>query len=140
APLVPRIELGKLDSRDERSCLSCHGVPGRVPPLFIEPPEPTGRIPPARLLSNYRKLQALIDPENPDRSRVLLKPLDIQDEDEGSHQGGKRFEPGDRGFEILRAWVHSEAERARSRTSADAGDASDRESSEAKEGVKRANL
>jgi hypothetical protein len=108
----PWVELHRVRAEDERSCMSCHGVPGRVPPLPIEPAEPNGAITAAKLLENYRKLQALVDPSRPERSRLLLKPLNLQDADEGAHQGGTRFtSTDDPGFAVLRAWVDAEASR-----------------------------
>ncbi len=102
-------EMNRISERDERACISCHGVPGRVPTLYLHPPDGAGHIGVTDLLTNYRKLQARVDPVNPERSLLLLKPLNVQTGREEGHQGGLRYEPEDEGFKVLRVWVEKQA-------------------------------
>ena len=102
-------EMTKVSDRDGRACISCHGVPGRVPTLYLHPPDGAGFIGAKELLSNYRKLQARVDLEDPERSLFLRKPLNVQTGQEEGHQGGLRYEPGDEGFLVLRDWVLKQA-------------------------------
>ena len=98
-------EMNRVSERDGRACISCHGVPGRVPTLYLHPPDGAGHIGPADLLANYRKLQQRVDLESPERSLLLRKPLNVQTGQEEGHQGGVRYEPEDEGFRVLRNWV-----------------------------------
>lgn len=103
-------EMNRISERDDRACISCHGVPGRVPTLYLHAPDGAGHIGAVELLANYRKLQARVDPGNPERSLLLRKPLNVQTGQEEGHQGGLRYEPEDEGFQVLRAWVVKQAE------------------------------
>lgn len=103
-------EMNKVNARDEKACISCHGVPGRVPTLYLNPPDGAGHIAAKELLANYRKLQARVDLADPERSLLLRKPLNVQTGQEEGHQGGLRYEPDDEGFQILRDWVFRQAE------------------------------
>ena len=38
-------------------------------------------------------------------SKLLRKPLNIQTGQEDGHQGGRRYNPMDRGYEVLKRWV-----------------------------------
>ena len=102
-------EMAAVSERDGRACVTCHGVPGRVPTLYLNPPDGAGYIDAPELLQNYRKLQARVDLESPERSLILRKPLNIQTGQEEGHQGGVRYEPGDAGFKVLRAWAFKQA-------------------------------
>ncbi|MCS6851461.1 MAG: hypothetical protein NZ700_09885 [Gemmataceae bacterium] len=101
-------ELNRLKREDQRSCLSCHGVPGRVPTLYLDPPDPTGYIEPAKLLANYRRLQGQIDVQNPQQSKLLRKPLNIQTGEEDGHQGGARYTADDPRYQVLVQWVRNQ--------------------------------
>ncbi|MBK9171258.1 MAG: HEAT repeat domain-containing protein [Bryobacterales bacterium] len=102
-------ELGKLSPEDNRACLSCHGIPGRVPTLYLDPPDSAGYIPPEQLLTNYRRLQQRVDLDHLERSKLLTKPLNIQSGQEDGHQGGQRYQPSDAGYEVIRKWVERQA-------------------------------
>ena len=102
-------EMTRIDSRDNRACISCHGVPGRVPTLYIDPPDAAGYIPPEALLGNYRRMQQRVDLHDVERSKFLRKPLNIQSGEEDGHQGGVRYEPDDDGYKIIREWVLDQA-------------------------------
>ncbi len=104
------VEMNKLDKRDNRACISCHGVPGRVPTLYLHPPDAAGYIAPAELLENYRRMQERVDLDDPERSLFLRKPLNIQTGQEEGHQGGLRYRQNDPGFQVIRAWVARQAE------------------------------
>ena len=103
-------EMTRIDSSDNRACISCHGVPGRVPTLYIEPPDAAGYIPPDALLGNYRRMQQRVDLHDIEKSKFLRKPLNIQSGEEDGHQGGVRYEQGDRGYQVIREWVLGQAE------------------------------
>ena len=91
-------EMNRISERDNRACISCHGVPGRVPTLYLNPPDDAGHIDAAELLENYRKLQARVDLADPERSLVLRKPLNVQTGQEEGHQGGVRLRGRGRGL------------------------------------------
>ena len=103
-------EMTRLSRRDGRACISCHGVPGRVPTLYLNPPDAAGYIAPAELLANYRKMQERVNLDELEESRFLRKPLDLQTPQEDGHQGGRRYEPDDAGYQIIWAWVLRQAE------------------------------
>ena len=98
-------EMHKVLRGDESSCFACHGVPGRVPPLTLNPPDDAGYLPVDKMLANYRLLQARVDLENIEKSKLLRKPLNVQDGKEDGHQGGRRYKPMDPGYLIIRRWV-----------------------------------
>ena len=98
-------EMNRVSERDDKACISCHGVPGRVPTLYLHPPDVGGHIGAKELLANYRKLQARVDLAEPEMSLLLRKPLNIQSGQEEGHQGGVRYEAEDQGFQVLRDWV-----------------------------------
>ena len=102
-------EMTRIDPKDNRACISCHGVPGRVPTLYIEPPDAAGYIPPAALLSNYRRMQERVDLHDVERSKFLRKPLNIQSGEEDGHQGGVRYEEDDPSYQVIRDWVLQQA-------------------------------
>jgi len=98
-------ELGRENRADGDSCFSCHGG-GKVPSMSLEAPDRRSRyLSPKDTWTNYRTLLARIDKADPTASKVLRKPLNIQTGKEDGHQGGLRYKPGDRGYEILRRWV-----------------------------------
>ena len=103
-------ELNRISERDNRACISCHGVPGRVPTLYLNPPDDAGHIEAAELLENYRKLQTRVDLTDPERSLILRKPLNVQTGQEEGHQGGVRYEAADAGYAVLRNWVLKQVE------------------------------
>ena len=103
-------EMNRISARDDRACISCHGVPGRVPTLYLNPPDGAGHIDAEELLTNYRKLQARVDIADPERSLLLRKPLNVQTGQEEGHQGGLRYLPEDEGYRILRDWVLKQAD------------------------------
>ncbi len=103
-------EMNRISTRDDKACISCHGVPGRVPTLYLNPPDGAGHIGAAELLTNYRKLQARVNPADPERSLLLRKPLNVQTGQEEGHQGGLRYEADEEGFQVLRDWVFKQVE------------------------------
>jgi hypothetical protein len=103
-------EMTKVLRGDERSCMICHGKPGRVPSLELHAPDQVGYLPVVKLLSNYRKLQKRIDPSNLNASKLLRKPLNVQSGKEDGHQGGRRYQPNDPGYQILLRWAASQVE------------------------------
>jgi hypothetical protein len=102
-------EMTKINENDNRACISCHGVPGRVPTLYLNPPDAAGYIPPEDLLSNYRRMQQRVDTSDVEKSKFLLKPLNIQTGEDDGHQGGVRYERGDAGYQVIRDWVLKQA-------------------------------
>jgi hypothetical protein len=101
-------EMNKPQREDRQSCFSCHGVPDRVLPLTLKAPDKIGYLSVTNLLKNYRLLQQRIYPDNIESSKLLRKPLNIQSGQEDGHQGGLRYKPNDRGYLILRKWVHNQ--------------------------------
>ena len=85
--------------------MSCHGVAGRVPSLELAAADDRGYVKAADLYSNYRKLVERVNEANVEQSKLLRKPLNVQTGQEDGHQGGKRFNPTDRPYQILRRWA-----------------------------------
>ncbi|MDA0833318.1 MAG: hypothetical protein O2955_05595 [Planctomycetota bacterium] len=98
-------EMNRVLRSDQRSCFACHGVPGRVPPLTLHNPDDVGYLPVGQILENYRLLQGRIDLKEIEKSKLLRKPLNVQTGKEDGHQGGRRYQPDDPGYQILRSWV-----------------------------------
>ncbi|MFN0196450.1 MAG: HEAT repeat domain-containing protein, partial [Planctomycetaceae bacterium] len=98
-------EMNRVLRSDQRSCFACHGVPGRVPPLTLHNPDDVGYLPVDQILANYRLLQGRIDLKEIEKSKLLRKPLNVQTGKEDGHQGGRRYQPDDPGYLILRSWV-----------------------------------
>ena len=102
-------EMTRIDPKDNRACISCHGVPGRVPTLYLEPTDAAGYIPPQALLGNYRRMQQRVDLHDVEKSKFLRKPLNIQSGEEDGHQGGVRYKPDDPSYLVIREWVLKQA-------------------------------
>ncbi len=98
-------ELTRTNREDEFACLGCHGVPGRVPSMELMPADNNGYLSAKALHTNYVRLLERVNETDIEQSKVLRKPLNVQSGKEDGHQGGRRYNPGDRGYEILRRWV-----------------------------------
>ena len=98
-------ELTKTNREDEFACLGCHGVAGRVPSMPLQPADDNGYLSAKATYANYVSLQERVNELDVEQSKLLRKPLNVQSGKEDGHQGGRRFNPGDRGYEILRRWV-----------------------------------
>ena len=98
-------ELTKSNREDELACLGCHGVPGRVPSMGLQAADDNGYLSARATYVNYTTLMERVDEREVEKSKLLRKPLNVQSGKEDGHQGGRRFNPGDRGYEILRRWV-----------------------------------
>ena len=98
-------ELNRPQRMDEMSCLRCHGVKGRVPSMELEPADNNGYWPMPKMLRNYLILQQRVNLVDIETSKLLRKPLNIQTGKEDGHQGGRRYTPGERGYQIIRRWV-----------------------------------
>ena len=59
----------------------------------------------SRILKNYLVLQQRINLADIETSKLLRKPLNVQTGKEDGHQGGRRYLPADRGYQIIRRWV-----------------------------------
>lgn len=98
-------ELTRENRLDGDSCFSCHGG-GKVPSMSLEAPDRRSRfLSPRDTWANYRTLLARINNSDVEQSKLLRKPLNVQTGKEDGHQGGLRYKPNDRGYEILRRWV-----------------------------------
>ncbi|MBI1896643.1 MAG: HEAT repeat domain-containing protein [Acidobacteria bacterium] len=98
-------ELMRPAREDELACLSCHGVPGRVPSMKLAAPDNAGFINMKSVYENYLALMERVNESNVEQSKLLRKPLNVQSGQEDGHQGGRRYSPNDRGYQILRRWV-----------------------------------
>ena len=101
-------EMTKVLRGDERSCMICHGEPGRVPSMELNPPDQVGFLATDKLLENYRILQTRITIDDLDNSKLLRKPLNVQSGKEDGHQGGRRYQPMDAGYLILKKWAENQ--------------------------------
>lgn len=98
-------ELNRNQRQDEMSCLKCHAVPGRVPSMELVPLDGNGYASLPRILKNYLVLQQRVNVADIETSKLLRKPLNVQTGKEDGHQGGRRYLPADRGYQIIRRWV-----------------------------------
>jgi HEAT repeat protein/squalene-hopene cyclase-like protein len=101
-------ELARVKRSDQASCLGCHGVPGRVPSFTLKPVDEFGYLSVSDLLHNYRQVQARVNLKDVEQSKMLRKPLNVQDGTEDGHQGGRRYLPMDEGYLILKKWVENQ--------------------------------
>ena len=61
-----------------------------------------------QLLINYRILQHRVNTEDIMNSKLIRKPLNVQSGKEDGHQGGRRYQPNDPGYLILKKWVENQ--------------------------------
>ena len=108
-------ELSKTNREDEFACLGCHAVAGRVPSMGLMPADGNGYLSAKATYTNYMTLLERVNEQDVEQSKLLRKPLNVQSGKEDGHQGGRRFNPGDRGYEILRRWVLDSAALKRGR-------------------------
>ncbi len=107
--------MTKTNREDELACLGCHGVAGRVPSMPLMPADGNGYLSAKATYNNYVALLERVNETDVEQSKLLRRPLNVQDGKEDGHQGGRRFNPGDRGYEILRRWVLDSAALKRAR-------------------------
>jgi hypothetical protein len=107
-------ELNRNQRQDEMSCLKCHGVPGRVPSMELSAIDGVGFSQLPRVLHNYLTLQQRVNVSDIESSKLLRKPLNVQTGKEDGHQGGRRYVPSDRGYQIIRRWVLDQSRVAQS--------------------------
>lgn len=98
-------EFTKTNREDEMACLGCHSVAGRVPSMPLEAADNNGYLSPKAAYENYKTLLERVNENDVEQSKILRKPLNVQSGQEDGHQGGRRYNPGDRGYELLRRWV-----------------------------------
>ena len=98
-------ELNRNQRMDEMSCMKCHGVAGRVPSMELEAPDGNNYWTMAKMLKNYLLLQQRVNLADIETSKILRKPLNVQTGKEDGHQGGRRYAPSERGYQIIRRWV-----------------------------------
>lgn len=101
-------ELARVKRSDQAACTGCHAVPGRVPSFFLKPVDEVGYISAQDLLFNYREMQARVNMKDVEKSKILRKPLNVQDGTEDGHQGGRRYLPQDEGYQILKKWTENQ--------------------------------
>jgi hypothetical protein len=98
-------ELNRPQRMDERSCMQCHGVPGRVPSMELAAPDGNGYWTTAKMLKNYLTLRERVNTSDVETSKLLRKPLNVQTGKEDGHQGGRRYAPSERGYQVIRRWA-----------------------------------
>lgn len=98
-------ELNRPQRQDEMSCMKCHAVPGRVPSMELVAPDGNGYWSAPKMLKNYLILQQRVNLADIEASKLLRKPLNVQTGKEDGHQGGRRYLPAERGYQIIRRWV-----------------------------------
>jgi Squalene-hopene cyclase C-terminal domain/HEAT repeats len=98
-------ELNRDQRMDTMSCMKCHSVPGRVPSMELEAPNGNGYWSVAKMLKNYLILQQRVNLPDIETSKLLRKPLNVQTGKEDGHQGGRRYAPSERPYQIIRRWV-----------------------------------
>lgn len=98
-------ELNRPQRQDEMSCMKCHAVPGRVPSMELVAPDGNGYWSAPKMLKNYLILQQRVNLADLEASKLLRKPLNVQTGKEDGHQGGRRYLPAERGYQIIRRWV-----------------------------------
>ncbi len=98
-------ELNRNQRMDEMSCMKCHAVAGRVPSMELAGPDGNGFWTIQNMLKNYLILQQRVNVADIETSKLLRKPLNVQTGKEDGHQGGRRYTPSERGYQIIRRWV-----------------------------------
>jgi hypothetical protein len=98
-------EMNRPQRMDERSCMNCHAVAGRVPSMELAGPDGNGYWSVPKMLKNYLTLRERINLADIETSKLLRKPLNVQTGKEDGHQGGRRYAPSERGYQIIRRWV-----------------------------------
>ena len=98
-------ELNRNQRMDEMSCMKCHAVAGRVPSMELQGPDGNGFWTIQNMLKNYLILQQRVNVADIETSKLLRKPLNVQTGKEDGHQGGRRYTPSERGYQIIRRWV-----------------------------------
>ncbi|MGE0133227.1 MAG: HEAT repeat domain-containing protein [Blastocatellales bacterium] len=98
-------ELNRPQRMDEMSCMKCHAVAGRVPSMELAGPNGDGYWSMPKMLKNYLILQQRVNLADIETSKLLRKPLNVQTGKEDGHQGGRRYLPAERGYQIIRRWV-----------------------------------
>jgi hypothetical protein len=83
----------------------------------LMPADVNGYLSPKAVYANYTTLLERVNESDVEQSKILRQPLTVQSGKEDGHQGGRRFNPGDRGYEILRRWVLDAAALKRARKS-----------------------
>ena len=73
--------------------------------MGLTPPDGNGYLSAKATYTDYVTLLERVNEQDVEQSKLLRKPLNVQSGKEDGHQGGRRFNPGDRGYEILRRWV-----------------------------------
>ncbi|MFN3648517.1 MAG: HEAT repeat domain-containing protein [Armatimonadota bacterium] len=101
-------ELARVKRSDQVACLGCHGIQARVPSFYLKPVDEFGYISVPDLLYNYREMQARVNLMDLEKSKILRKPLNVQDGTEDGHQGGRRYLPQDEGYLLLKQWVDNQ--------------------------------
>lgn len=98
-------ELLRPNRDDEFACMTCHGLAGRVPSMEFKPADSRGYLHAKDVWANYKILLERVNDADVENSKLLRKPLNVQTGKEDGHQGGRRFNPEDRGYQIFRRWV-----------------------------------
>lgn len=98
-------ELNRNQRMDEMSCMKCHAVAGRVPSMELAGADGNGFWTIQNMLKNYLILQQRVNVADIESSKLLRKPLNVQTGKEDGHQGGRRYAPSERGYQIIRRWV-----------------------------------
>ncbi len=98
-------ELNRNQRMDEMSCMKCHAVAGRVPSMELVSSDGNGFWTVQNMLKNYLILRERVNVADIETSKLLRKPLNVQTGKEDGHQGGRRYTPSERGYQIIRRWV-----------------------------------
>jgi len=98
-------ELLRPNRDDEFACMTCHGLAGRVPSMEFKPADNRGYLHAKDVWANYKILLERVNEADVENSKLLRKPLNVQTGKEDGHQGGRRYNPEDRGYQIFRRWV-----------------------------------
>ena len=101
--VIPEMQRPNRD--DELACMSCHSVAGRVPSMEFKPADNRGYMRLEDVWANYNILLERVNEADVENSKLLRKPLNVQSGKEDGHQGGRRYNPDDRGYQIFRRWV-----------------------------------
>jgi HEAT repeat protein len=109
-------ELLRPNRDDEFACMTCHGLAGRVPSMEFKPADNRGYNKAKDIWANYQILLERVNGDDVENSKLLRKPLNVQSGKEDGHQGGRRFNPEDRGYQIFRRWVLDAAHLKKSAT------------------------
>lgn len=104
---VARVEPILEKMHGDRRCMDCHAVSTNLSKHHLTRPLATGQYTEAHMRSNYASLLTLVDPQAPEQSPLLGKPLAEEAGGDPIHAGGKYWATrADPEYQTVLAWIN----------------------------------